>query len=324
MDTRTTPLNERSYAMKILTFVLCTLAMYVGSADAATLAADEFLIGPGDYTANLGFDQSTPQGPPVTGMTVADWAAAASATTSFWRSSATGLDAAALPYNEGGSAEFNSGTDTNVNALTRNVGRLLDNPITPTTGEVYWMLSKVQISGALDPDFDGFAYAGYGDTTDPTIAGSNPRGYWVGVVGDGAELDLVLHHRITGSTLTNDVLIDGLALDETHLVILKIEVNDGGFNETLSLWVDPTDVSSELALGAADFTTGGGGLTNSAGLFGTNAFDRLSLHGGDLEDTLVRFDGLALGTTLAGVVVPTPAALPAGLALMALVAIRRR
>ena len=62
-----------------------------------------------------------------------------------------------------------------------------------------------------------------------------------------------------------------LGVNQTHLVVGKIEWNVGaanlfgaiaGFNEQVSIWVDPTDVTSEGAMGAAYLTSNLFELTN--------------------------------------------------------------
>ncbi|MBT3296767.1 MAG: hypothetical protein HN383_15970 [Verrucomicrobia bacterium] len=169
------------------------------------------------------------------------------------------------------------------------------------------MAVMVQASGTLDTS--GLVLGGFGNTDDPTDivgggGGDDPQGYWVGVKGDGSELDLVLHHRAGEDNMATDVLLDGITLDETYLVIIKSIVNGGGGSaEALSVWVNPTDVSSEAALGTAV-----SGLSTDQSLFGT-AFTQLSFYGDSLE-MVVRFDELSLGTALSDVV--TTVTPPAG------------
>lgn len=112
----------------------------------------------------------------------------------------------------------------------------------------------------------------------------------------------------------------------TNLLLLaKITLNSSGSNDRIQFWVktESDNLSSEAALGTAllDHATGDilGSDINFIGISGGNAFSNI--------DNLRYADGPgALSLVLNGlpVVVPAPAALPAGLGLLSMMTIRRR
>jgi hypothetical protein len=114
----------------------------------------------------------------------------------------------------------------------------------------------------------------------------------------------------------------------THLVLGKIVWNAGGF-ETVSMWVDPTDVTTEAAAGAVYASTSGFELTQITGIrpfVGNNA----TITGQIATAVSANFDEIRIGgtwesVTSAPVEIPEPAAaalLATGA--LAIAAIRRR
>jgi len=115
-------------------------------------------------------------------------------------------------------------------------------------------------------------------------------GFSVGVKGDGSELDLVLVHRTAANTASTDVLLNGLSLGTTYHVVIKGIVAD---DDIEGVWVNPPSLVGEDALGTKTPVT-----TSFALLHGQEIFKRLSFYGDFLEQTEVRFDEMALTTTL--------------------------
>ncbi len=96
----------------------------------------------------------------------------------------------------------------------------------------------------------------------------------------------------------------------THLIIGRIDWNAGG-NETVSLWVDPTDVTTEVAAGPVYVSTSGFELTALTGIrpfVGNNA----TIAGFNATAVDVDFDEIRLGGSWASVttdplpIVPEP------------------
>lgn len=121
-----------------------------------------------------------------------------------------------------------------------------------------------------------------------------------------------------------------LAQDQDHLIVVRLE-ELSGTGDSMHVWLNPT-LGAEPALGTADVP-----ITGTFIYVGNNAafdFDaygvtaRLNNSSAANPEDFVYFDEFRLGTTWADVTpftsVPTPAALPAGLAMLGLFAIRRR
>ena len=272
---------------------------------AATLAGDSFLSGDdpaaGEYVPLKPFDTSPagsdPQNPTVAGFT-GPWN---NGGTGLWRSVAGGLSHPSI-VSQGGAAQFQFNSEVG----TRSVQRSLASPPTISTGDTFWMSALVRLN-ENDPDFDGHAYAGFASD----LSDTDTQGLRVGVVGDGSEMDLVFRHRIGGNTQQNVTLLDGIAPGDTHLVLIQAMVNSdlGGAgvsgNDNISIWIDPDNVNSEIALGAPDVTL------EDFSLFSNTAFQLLTLDGSNITGAGVVFDELVLGQQLADVVtaVPEPASL---------------
>lgn len=282
--------------------MVATLAV-AKTTHAATLAGDSFLIGgdpsAGEYIANKPFDTSPagsdPQNPTIPGFT-GPWNTGG---TGLWRSVAGGLSHPAI-VSYGGAAQFQFATEVG----ERDVKRNLTSPPTIATGNTYWMAALVRLN-ENDPDFDGYAYAGFASDLDDD---GGTQGLRVGVEGDGSEMDLVFRHRISGSAQETVSLLDGISPGDTHLVVIEAMINSdlggGGVNgnDNINIWVDPGSVANEAALGTPDFSLEDFSLFNNAGL------QFLTLEGSDITGAGVAFDEIMLGDELADVV--TAAAVP--------------
>jgi hypothetical protein len=119
-----------------------------------------------------------------------------------------------------------------------------------------------------------------------------------------------------------------MGINVTHLVVGRIDWNAGGF-ETVSLWVDPTDVTSEAGAGAIYAQTSAFELTAITGVrpfAGNNA----TVGGNAVTGVSANFDEFRLGgtwesVTSLGVPVPEPATgVLAGLGVSLALALRRR
>ena len=303
----------RTFSTVVLLAVTGLSLATVAPAYAQLIAADSFRFGDpanaaaGEYNASPTNDGrlNPPGGPPGQNPTIFGFTGQWTGDdTSLWHAVETPLEHPSIAGEAGGSARFQFATEVG----HRGVRRSLATPPTITTGETFWMSALVQID-ELDPDLDGFAWAGFASGNDNGAGGNDVQGLKIGVNGDGSEMDLVYRHRTGGSTMTTSTLLDGLTAGETHLVVLRAMVNSdlggGGVNgnDNVSIWVDPADVSSESALGTSiDF--------EDFSLFSNDAFDFLALDGSNITGAGVRFDELFLGRTLADVATAAPAAVP--------------
>ena len=138
----------------------------------------------------------------------------------------------------------------------------------------------------------------------------------------GGNITMLMNNSNPAGLLTPGNPI-AMGVGQTHLLIGRIDWNSAGF-ETVSLWVDPTDVTSEATAGATYLSTSAFELTAITGVrpfVGNNAtgFPAVSAN----------FDEFRLGgtwesvTSLAVVPEPTTGAF-LGLGAVSLLALRRR
>lgn len=260
---------------------------------------EPFQIGGGQYTTT---DVRT-QNPPNPGFTGA------------W----TGSSAVYIPsttdmsYQSGTQALTTSGGSLGLD-ITSSFDRQVERPMTPVTGKsVFYvsMLMKIDVTGANDPSND-FMYAALADTSD------NRNGIQFGIM-DG---DLAIRGRSEGGTLnTKYTVASGYSEETTYLWVLKIETDVDTFKDRVTVYLNPMDLSSEGA-NTADIAP----LTGA--FVGGYSLDEFLIRTVNLGPSSMMFDELRIGDTWSQVlpfeVIPTPAALPAGLMLLTTAAARRR
>jgi len=122
--------------------------------------------------------------------------------------------------------------------------------------------------------------------------------------------------------------------DLTHLVVGKVQFDNGaahasGIFDTITVWVDPTDVTSEAALGTANLMTSAFELTsfNSIRLFAGN--QAAAVDGAPIKNPVsTNFDEIRIGGTLRDAIgtIPEPASLASAVVGMLLLGsqLRRR
>lgn len=250
--------------------VLCGLACRgIPSASAALIATDHFLTGgdaaAGQYTSTSPVNQlrrsnanGAGQDPIIAGYSGA-WTGNVTSGTSFavaqWTAEAANLGST-LPYQEGGRARF-AGVDN----LQRRVQRSLD-PYTTSTTYYISLVSQV-LTG--DTDLDGFVGIGFTNTAatvaeaDANIVGGNGlRGLLIGPAAAGTQTNYVVRHVGSTGFLQDDIILanieqnpPGSTSPYVRYTIAKIDYNDDpsnpAGNSKLTIWQDPTDVSSEVA-----------------------------------------------------------------------------
>jgi hypothetical protein len=118
----------------------------------------------------------------------------------------------------------------------------------------------------------------------------------------GAAPDLVLR---SGPTSTLTTLKSDVPSEELQYIIAKLSVNSPG-NDEISVWVNPSDVSSEAALGTAISITGQD-IANSLTPFLGSRF--VTIGAGTARSGATIFDELRLATNLGSLVaIPEPSA----------------
>ena len=258
--------------------ICCGLAT-TGSAPADLIATDHFLgASPGnpaigEYTTTTGVNQlrrsntnGAGQNPTIAGYSGA-WTGNVTSGTSFavaqWTAEAAGL-ATTLPYQQGGRARF-AGVDN----LQRRVQRSLD-PY--TTSNTYYISV---ISQVLTGDTSGDGFVGIGFTnTDASVAqadanivsGAGLRGILIGAACAGpaepTKTNYVVRHVGSTGVVQNDIIESDIVQDNPstgspyiRYTIAKLDYNDDptnpAGNSKLTIWQDPTDISSEVAATAS-------------------------------------------------------------------------
>ena len=137
--------------------------------------------------------------------------------------------------------------------------------------------------------------------------------------------DLVARARDSGFG-EEIVLVSNYTAGTDYFFIAKGEVDTiATFNDELSIWINPADISSEGALGATTGTFSASIAPFSNG--SSNAIDRLELSSGDINTgAIFEADEIRFGTTFESVApIPEPSALAlVGIAGIAVAVFRRR
>ncbi len=249
-----------------------------GSTRADLIATDHFLTGSpadpalGQYVTTTNVNQlrrSTTNGngqnPTIAGYTGA-WTGnvtSGSLAVAQWTAESAGITTT-LPYQQGGRARF-----AGVDGLQRRVQRTLE-PYTTSNTYYISLLSQV-----LTGDTDGDGFVGIGFTnTDASVAvadanivsGSGLRGILIGAAGAGptepTKTNYVVRHVGSTGSVQNDIILSDIVQNNpdtgspyVRYTIAKIDYNDDpsnpAGNSKLTIWQDPTDISSETAATAS-------------------------------------------------------------------------
>ena len=247
---------------------------------------------------------------------IANWGAVLNAGNPLYRTATTpGLTFAATGYMPGTGNRLT--LDAATPNQTQNVGRNLGGQ-TIDSGTTYFSLLMSKNNDTIR-------------TVNWAFFNGNSERFAIGQIGatagnSGGNIALLMNNlNPTGLIQGANPIAMGVGI--THLLIGRIDWNATGF-ETVTLWVDPTDVTTEGAAGAAYASTSAFELTgiNAVRPFvGNNA----TVGGGPVTGISANFDEFRLGgswesvTSLAVVPEPTSAAL-LGLGGVSLLALRRR
>ncbi len=290
-------------------------------ANGATIASDPFLAGTtpanGEYAANPALivgAGGVGQNPTIAGFTGPWVGNNATNSVQQWGVFEPSIN---VPDATGGRARFN-GFGTTDPTVQRRVHRTLT-AYAPSSTYYFSIVSQVQ---AGDQNGSGFVGAGFtGAGTDGVFAGSvdNLRGLLVGSSATGtSSSNLVIRHRDQTSPgvfgTTDRVIITNVADQAVNRLIIKLEVNAvGGNQERVTVWVNPTDISSEAAASTSvtpisflDYS-----MTTSSDI------TQLTLTGIN-HSKVGSFDEMRFGTTFADVTGAAAVPEPAGLAMLAL------
>lgn len=251
----------------------------VGSSQAALIATDHFLTGSpadpalGQYITTVNLNQlrrsnanGAGQNPTIAGYSGA-WTGNVTTGTSLavaqWTAEPAGI-ATTLPYQQGGRARFAGAED-----LQRRVQRSLE-PYTTSNTYYISLLSQV-----LTEDANGDGFVGIGFTnTDASVAqadlnivsGNGLRGILIGAAAAGPtepiKTNYVVRHVGSTGSVQNDIILSDIVQNNPatgspyiRYTIARIDYNDDpsnpAGNSKLTIWQDPTDISSEAAATAS-------------------------------------------------------------------------
>lgn len=306
--------SQKARTYRALALIVSATTLAAATESRATLiAADHFRTGNtpanGEYTVGQIRPSAGGQNPTISGFTGA-WASNTGSGIAQWTAEAAPIDAL-LPGQEGGRARYNAGDN-----VTRRVERTLSSY---TASSTYY--TSIQLQAQIgDTSGDGFVAAGFANTMSDNAflsTADGMRGAMVGVQANAnGTTDLVVRHRDRKSDgvsfgAVNTVLQTGLANVAINRVFLKIEMGVSPFNDDgddrITVWVNPTDISSEAAASASVTPI----TIQSYTLAANTDITRLGLAGSDYSQA-VSFDEAYFGTTwtdIAPVAVPEPTSL---------------
>ncbi len=172
----------------------------------------------------------------------------------------------------------------------------------------------------------------FGPTVGTTAPGNIQERLAIGQIGTGTATNVMTNGNLglffnntqpTGTVNAANPIAYGV--DITHLIIGRVDWNSTG-NETVTLWVDPLNVTSELAAGTPYITTSAYELTsfNSVRLFSGN--QAAAVNNDPIKDPVsADFDEIRIGGTWsAAITSPVPEPTTLLLPIAALVARRRK
>jgi hypothetical protein len=268
-------LSRTSVRACLLSLFSVSIAAGFSAARGELIATDHFLTGNpanpslGEYNASTPTNQfrrsnaaGAGQNPTISGYDGA-WTGNVTTGTSFavaqWTAQVDGIGGTTIPYQQGGRARF-SGVDN----LQRRVQRSLE-PYTASNTYYISLISQV-LTG--DTDLDGFVGIGF-TNSDPSVTqadanivgGSGLRGILIGPAADGSQTNYVVRNVGSSGVLQDDIILSNIEQNDPsgspyiRYTIARIDFDDDptnpAGNSKLTIWQDPTDVSSEAAASAS-------------------------------------------------------------------------
>jgi hypothetical protein len=210
-------------------------------------------------------------------------------------------------------------------SATQNTGRLLGTQVIDS-GTTYFSMLLSKSNDTIRTM--NFAFFG---GSSGTAAGTER--FALGQVGatagnSGGNIALLMNNSNPAGLIQSTTSPIAMGVGVSHLIVGRIDWNAAGF-ETVSIWVDPADVTTEAAAGAAYLSTNAFELTsiNAIRPFAGNS---ASVGGGTVPGIVANFDEVRLGSswelvTSLPVPVPEPSsACLAGLLGLVATAIRRK
>ncbi len=274
------PSIARPLAVFCSPFLLLAGATLAG---AAPVAVEEVAVGGSGYSVTTNLNG---QNPSVTGFQNA-W----TANSSFYYPTGSGLG-----YTTGSQVLDSSGGAFqlfNPNNSDRLATRELDYNVAATGNNVLYFsgLISAPAPGALGGG-GGFAMMQVLDLVSDLPAGTFGLQWGVN------QGEVRLRARSTGNVANTDFTVAPTYVpDETMFFVLKAEINVSSAVDRISVWLNPTDLSSESAAGIATLVQNTHSLDQSGGLSG-RALDTFRLRTVNFDaNKTAAYDGFRFGTT---------------------------
>lgn len=275
----------------LLTTLLTATAILPSISQAALIASESFNIGVGQYTAGV----VAPQNPTATGFT-GGWANV---------QGTVDVVTSGLNYSNGSGTVADSGGALQANASTgERAIRSLSVPFTSTTTGIYYMSVMLKLTNS-PTGYNAFELnnGANGDATRALQLGQSSNNFTA-----AGSTNFGLRLNDTASISLNLGAMD----TNTHLFVMKFTFGDTANSDSITVWNNPSDLTSEVSSGAGQ-TLGGININ----------FDRMAV--GSFIAGSSSADEFRLGTEWRDVTtVPEPsAALLGGLGVLGLLRRRR-
>ena len=317
--------------------VLATLGIgFCKPALAGVLVGESYVVQtPNGFTLGQLTNAGQPNGTPPSSVGFTGAYSSGAASTSTINVIPAGLNSTATGYSgaTGGAVQLNVSNNSVGSASTPD-SRVTTRGLSYTSGSTYYYSALIQSASTTALNAAEGAYVEFSNNSptnynDP-LGASGDRGFLVGLNGDGTHNSIVVKTTDgTNNSLVGHTVLSSLAANnQLNLVILKVDVNANGTTDNFTVYVNPTNVSTEAlaastAANAANETFTADALTNNGDI--TRLGYELFNNGATGPNVVA--DEPRIGTSFADVVSGVPEPTSMGVVVMAgltLLARRRR
>jgi len=218
--------------------------------------------------------------------------------------------ATGYPASQGNKALVDANTANSTNNVSRNFKQVVD------TGTFWFSYLTDRNNDTHRTTSVAFFGPSNGVSGQP---GNVPERFSIGQLGTGTSGNVntmgnfaLLMNNTNPANVVQSATPVNYGTNITHLVVGRVEFDNGaanvqGFNDTITVWIDPTDVTSIAALGTPNLTTNGFELTsfNSIRLFSGN--QAAAVDGAPIKVAVsADFDEIRIGSTLLQAITTIP------------------
>jgi len=218
--------------------------------------------------------------------------------------------ATGYPASLGGKALIDANTPNSTNNVSRNFKQTVD------AGTFWFSYLTDRNNDTHRTTSLAFFGAANGVSGQP---GNTPERFSIGQIGTGTAGNVnttgnfaLLMNNTNPANVTQSATPINYGTNVTHLVVGRVEFNNGAanvqnFNDTVTVWIDPTDVTSVAALGTPNLQTSAFELTSfhSIRLFSGN--QAAAVDGAPIKVAVsADFDEIRIGATLQDAITTVP------------------